>query len=180
MGADVIISYNSSQEYNIAKSFADSTREIMCFSYIIDQILADISTEHRQRNTLANIASCFIQSSDTWTELKKEFGRFTERNKLRNKSFTARYELVVESGFFGKSIDLEKEYRPRNPNNLDGKLSVSTTLYAIHLSESLSSDNVEVMIDVLDEQLSYYHANGYPSWGNRSAPAEALESVLRY
>lgn len=180
MDADVIIAYNGAQEYNITKRFADSTREIMCFSYIVDQILSDTSTEHRQRTTLANIASCFIQSSDTWSELKQEFGKFTEINNIRNKTFTASYELVVESGFFGKSVDLEKEYRPRNPHNLDGKLSVSTTLYAIHLAENLSSDNVELMLDVLDEQLNYYQANGYPSWGNRSAPAEALESVLRY
>jgi hypothetical protein len=180
MDADVIVSYNSAQEYNITKSFDDSTREIMCLSYIVDQILSDISKEGRKKTTLANIMLCLTQSSETWRELEKYFGKYNERNNLRNKTFKAKYKLAVESGFFGKSVDLEKEYRPRNPSNLDGKLSVSTMLYAIHLEENLSSEDVELTLDVLKEQLNYYQANGFPSWGNRGAPAEAIESVLRY
>jgi hypothetical protein len=180
MDADVAISLSDFQEYSITRSFNDGTREVMCFSYIIDQILADTSTEDRQKTTYGNIVSCFVRSSDTWKELKRLFGKYDEKNNLRDKSFSAKYELVVEGGFFGSSVDLEKEYQPRRPHNLDGKLSVSTTLYAIYLAENLSSENVDLMKSVLNEQYNYYEANGYPSWGNRSAPAQAVESVLRY
>jgi hypothetical protein len=180
MDADVIISHNSSQEYNIMRSFDDSTREVICFSHIIDQVLSDISTEHRKQNTLANIAACFFKSSNTWSELKQVFGGFERKSNLRNKSFTASYSLTSNSGFLGQSVGLKKEYQPQNPSNLDGKLSVSTTLYAIHLGEKLSSEDVELITEVLNEQLSYYQANGYPSWGTTNAPAEAVEKVLRY
>lgn len=180
MDADVAISLNDFQEYSITRSFNDGTREVMCFSYIVDQILADTSTEDRQKTTYGNIVACFVRSSDTWRDLKELFGKYDRNNSLHNKSFTARYELVVEDGFFGSSVDLEKEYQPRNPHNLDGKLSVSTTLYAICLAENLSSENMDLMHSVLNEQYNYYETNGYPSWGNRGAPAHAVEGVLRY
>lgn len=180
MDADVTIEYNSSQKYNITENFGVGGREIMCFSYIVDQILADTSTQDRQKTTLANILSCFITSTETWRELNKFFDQFIEIEEIRGPSFKASYEYIVGDGIFGKYIDLEKEYQPRGSGNLDGKLSVSTTLYAIHLAETLSSENADLMLDVLSTQMNYYQANGYPSWGNRMAPAEALESVLRY
>lgn len=180
MDADVVISLSDSQKYSITRSFKNGTREFMCFSYIVDQILADTSTEDRQKTTYANVLSSFFRSSDTWQDLKRLFGKYDKYNTLRNKSFTARFELVVEDGLFGSYVDLEKEYQPRNPHNLDGKLSVSTTLYAICLAENLSPEDEELMLDVLNEQYNYYEANGFPSWGNRGAPAQAAESVLRY
>jgi hypothetical protein len=180
MDPNVVISLSNFQEYSIKRSFKNSTREVICFSYLVDQILADTSKEDRQKTTFGNIVACFVRSSSTWTDLKRLFGKYSENKNLQNRSFTASYELVAEEGFFGSSVDLKKEYTPRSPNNLDGKLSVSTTLYAIYLAENLPSENLDVMLDILNEQYNYYEANGYPSWGNRSAPAQAAESVLRY
>ncbi len=180
MDADVVISLSDSQKYSITRGFNNGTRELMCFSYIVDQILADTSTEERQKTTYANLLSCFFRSSDTWQDLKLLFGKYDKHNHLQNNSFTARFELVVEEVIFGSYVDLEKEYQPRNPHNLDGKLSVSTTLYAIFLADNISPENKELMIDLLNEQYNYYEANGFPSWGNRGAPAQAAESVLRY
>lgn len=180
MEFDIYISYGDNQEYNIKSRFHDRTKEIICFSYIIDQTLADTSTEHRKKTTLGNIAACFARSTSTWSDLKQEFGQFNKTTSLRKKYFTAKYKLVFETGFFGGSVDLEKEYRPRNPSGLDGKISVTTMLYAIHLVENTSSEHEQLIIDILEEQLDYYKTYGYPSVGNRGAPAEAVENVLRY
>lgn len=182
MDADVTISHNSRDEYSLSSNFENHVMEAVCFSYIVDQILSDISSEGRQENTFANILSCFHRSgNDTWEEIKRHFGGYEEKEYVQNPNFKARYSLYTEEGWFsGKTVHLDKEYKPQNPRNLDGKVSVSTTLYAIHLGDTAPPDGVDLIKDILRKQLGYYKSNGFPSVGNRGAPAEVAESVLRY
>lgn len=92
MDADVTISHNGSQEYNIIRNFDDSTREVVCFSYIVDQILSDTSSEHRQEVTFGNVVSCFYRSNnETWKDLEQLFGEFEVRNPLPRTAFSASY-----------------------------------------------------------------------------------------
>jgi len=180
MDSDVTISYNDREEYNILRSFDSEDDEVLCFSHIIDRVLLDISSEKRKSVTIGNIAACLERGTSTWSELKQVFGGYRHTSNVKNKSFTASYKQSVEEGFWGSpSVQLEKEYQPPSPNNLDGKLSVSSTLYTIHLFDDLSSGGLSFLKDILSVQFRYYDENGFPNWTMTDAPAVALESVVR-
>lgn len=180
MDADVVVTHSESQEYNVARRPDDGTREVMCFSYIVDQVLSDIGAEQRQQNTFANILACLHKSSDTWQEIRRLLGEFRQIDSPRGDTFTARYELTSGGNqIFGGTVDLRTEYQPANPKNLDGKLSVSTMLYTSDLEENLSLEEVEMAKEVMEEQLNQYQLRGFPVVGNRGAPGESLKKVLR-
>lgn len=115
----------------------------------------------------------------TWKELKEVFGEFEHKEHLSKRDFSAEYELIINSGSFSSDAYVVENYTPKNPPNMDGKLSISTTLYSINLRENTSKDIRDLLKDVLQYQLDYYNKNGFPNRPS-SDPSEAVENAVRH
>lgn len=179
MGETAVISYNGDGYYRISLDFDDNTTEIILFSYISDKTLSKISTSHRKKNTFGNIIGCVFKVHDVWDEFKETLGSFEKVNYISEKDFEAKYELISDTGIISSETYVDEKYTPKNPENMDGKLSVSTTLYSIDLRRRLSNKNKENLKEVLKYQLGYYRNNGFPNRPSH-APHLAIENTIRY
>jgi hypothetical protein len=78
----------------------------------------------------------------------------------------------------GDKLVLNHEYRPENPTTLDAKLSVSTTLYCMHIDNELRPKDINLIIEILEYLLGFYQNNGFPSGYMTEAPNSAVFNAI--
>lgn len=143
---EVVMKLNlNSEEYSIESSIKEEIQKIVFFLFMIDKIIVDCIDPRAAQAILANAVALVFKEGNVFTEIENVYKRFRQRSSINTPEFEMECKFLSKPINNGEHIYVLTNYKPFFASNINGKMVVLSSLYAMNLRNSFSHEFVEVM-----------------------------------